>query len=99
MKYRDNKKSNSYQDERSFEKGMPKLVPRDAFISKSTVNVARYDTKVPVPPIIKQKSKKTNAKDLLEIILSGLKKMNNMVDVDGPAKENWEFCIFEVKKK
>lgn len=22
-----------------------------------------------------------------------------MVDGDGPVKENWEFCIFEVKKK
>ena len=50
-------------------------------------------------PILKQPSKKTNAKDLLEIILSGLKLKNNMVEADGPAKENWEFWIFEVRKK
>ena len=24
---------------------------------------------------------------------------DNLVEADGPAKENWEFCIFEVRKK
>ena len=83
--------SHSYNNERSFDKGVPSLIPRDAFVSKQTANIARYDTKIPVHSILKQPSKKTNAKDLLEIILSGLKLKNNMVEADGPAKENWEF--------
>ena len=35
---------------------------------------------------------------MLENLLSGLRKNENLVEADGPAKENWEFCIFEVKK-
>ena len=62
------------------------------------VAAKKLDTKVSIPNALNSKLKVERSKSMLENLLSGLRKNENLVEADGPAKENWEFCIFEVKK-
>lgn len=42
---------------------------------------------------------KNNSKSLFGGLLAGLKQDDEMEDGEGPPKENWEFCVFQMKKK
>ena len=89
----------SFHDEPLSDAGHSRLIPRDTFIPRDTMVADRkVDTKISIPNAINSKVKDANAKSMLENMFGGLRK-NNLVDADGPAKENWEFCIFEVRKK
>ena len=48
--------------------------------------------------VLLQKNKQTDAnKSLFGGMFSGLS--NNIGDVEGPARENWQFCVFQVRKR